>query len=94
MQLDKAVYFYIYSSIMDPVMKKAVALFEISGMTLDELGQAMGYQGKLTRQTAWQFLNKTADPRFSMVRKFCKAMGVTLEELVSEKNGKRKGQPE
>lgn len=83
--IDKRVYFYIYLPIMDPVMKKAVALFEKSGMTLDELGQAMGYKGKLTRQTAWQFLNKTTDPRFSMVRKFCKAVGVSLEELVSER---------
>jgi hypothetical protein len=37
---------------------------------------------------AWQFLNKVADPRISTLRKFAKAMGVSVEELVGDK---RKG---
>ncbi len=71
-------------------MKKAVAVFDKSGKTLDELGQAMGYEGDIARKSAWQFLNKTTDPRLSMLRKFAKAMGIPLSELVS---GKKKGQP-
>jgi hypothetical protein len=30
------------------------------------------------------FLTKTGDPRISMLRRFAKAMGVPLEELVAE----------
>ncbi len=66
-------------------MKRASALFEKSGKTLDELGVAMGYSGEVARKSAWQFLNKTTDPRLSMLRKFAKAIGVSLEELVAEK---------
>jgi transcriptional regulator with XRE-family HTH domain len=74
---------------MDAVMKRAAALFERSGKTLDQLGLDMGYKGEVARKSAWQFLNKTADPRLSMLRRFAKAMGVSLEELVSEKTGKK-----
>jgi len=67
---------------MDAAMKKAVKLFERSGKTLDELGVAMGYKGSVARKSAWQFLNKTTDPRLSMLRKFAKAMGVEVKELL------------
>jgi transcriptional regulator with XRE-family HTH domain len=70
---------------MDAAMKRAQALFAKSGKTLDELGAAMGYAGDVARKAAWQFLNKTADPRLSMLRRFAKALGVTVEELVGEK---------
>lgn len=70
-------------------MKRAAALFKKSGLTLDELGQRMGIEAKTARMSAWQFLNKTTDPRLSMLGKFAKAVGVSLEELVSEKPGKK-----
>jgi transcriptional regulator with XRE-family HTH domain len=70
---------------IDSAMKKAQDVFEQSGKTLDQLGEAMGYEGDVARKSAWQFLNKTADPRLSMLRRFAKAMGVTLEELVSDR---------
>ena len=76
----------------DPVMVKVVALFEQSGKTLDELGLAMGYPADSARKSIWQLLRQTGDPRISMLRKFAKAMDVTLEELVSDKPKKRKGQ--
>ena len=66
----------------DKAMERANALFKKSGKTLDQLGLAMGYSGDVARRAAWQFLNKTADPRLSMLRRFCKAMGVSVKDLV------------
>jgi transcriptional regulator with XRE-family HTH domain len=74
----------------DPVMKRAREIFEKSGKTLVELGVAMGSEGEVARKSAWQFLNKTSDPRFSMLRRFAQAMGISIEELVGEKKKKRK----
>lgn len=68
----------------DPAMIRAVMLFDRSGKSLDWLGQAMGYKGDVARKSAWQFLNKTTDPRLSMLRRFAKAMGVPITELVAE----------
>ena len=67
----------------DPIMKRVAVLFERSGMTLDALGESMGATKETARQSAWQFLNKTTDPRFSMLRRFAQAMGVSIEELVA-----------
>ena len=47
--------------------------------------------GDTARKAAWQFLHKTRDARLSMLRRFAKAVGVSIEELVAE--GKKKGQP-
>lgn len=63
-------------------MEKARALFEKSGLSLDELGQRMGYSGDTARKAAWQFLNKTADPRLSMLQRFAEAINVTIVDLV------------
>ena len=62
-------------------------LFEQSGKTMDQLGQDMGYSAAVARKAVWQFL-RSKDPRISMLRKFAKAMGVSLQELVAEKKGK------
>jgi transcriptional regulator with XRE-family HTH domain len=72
---------------VDPVMKKAVALFEASGKSLDQLGLDMGYEGDTARKAAWQFLNKTADPRLSMLRRFARALGVSIADLFDLKPG-------
>jgi transcriptional regulator with XRE-family HTH domain len=69
----------------DSAMLWARELFEKSGLTLDELGRRMGYEGDMARKSAWQFLNKTADPRLSMLRRFAVAVGVPVSELVTEK---------
>jgi len=66
----------------DPVMKKALKLFEESGKSLDEVGTAMGHSGETARKAAWQFLNKVHDPRLSSLRKFAAAMGVDVKELL------------
>jgi transcriptional regulator with XRE-family HTH domain len=67
---------------VDPAMKKAAELFAASGKSLEELGVAMGYKPETARKSAWQFLNMTTDPRLSMLRKFSKAMGVPVAQLV------------
>jgi hypothetical protein len=66
----------------DPVMKKVRALFEKSGLSLHELGLRMDYPERSARKSAWQFIQKTDDPRLSMLRRFAKAMGVDLKELL------------
>jgi transcriptional regulator with XRE-family HTH domain len=59
------------------------ALFKKSGLSLQALGIAMGYESGIARQSAFQFM-KSGDPRASMLRRFAKAMGVSVEELVRE----------
>ena len=61
---------------LETVMKKAQLLFDKSGLSLDELGRKMGADEKTARQTAWQFLKKTTDPRLSMLFRFAEALGV------------------
>jgi transcriptional regulator with XRE-family HTH domain len=68
----------------DRAIVRAREVFSASGKTLDEVGVAMGYETGVARKSAWQFLNKTTDPRLSMLRRFAKAMGVSVEELVRE----------
>lgn len=64
------------------VMARVRTLYEKSGLSLDELGQKMGYEGDAARKSVWQFLNKTTDPRLSMLQRFADAMGITLVDLV------------
>lgn len=68
----------------DAAMLRARELFEKSGLTLDELGQKMGYEGDVARKGAWRFLNRTDDPRLSTLRKFADAVGVPVAELLAE----------
>jgi len=51
-------------------------------MSLEALGVKMGYPKDTARKSAWQFINRTNDPRLSMIRRFARATGVTLSELV------------
>jgi hypothetical protein len=41
----------------------------------------MGYEPGIARQSAFQFM-KTGDPRVSMLRRFAKAMGINVKELI------------
>jgi len=76
----------------DKAMLRVRQLFEKSGFTLDELGQKMGYAGDMARKASWQFLNKTADPRLSMLRRFAQAIGIPVAELLydEKRNGRSK----
>lgn len=66
----------------DPVMKAIRSRFERSGLSLDALGEKMGYPKASARKSAWQFIHKTNDPRLSMLRKFADAVGVKLSTLL------------
>jgi transcriptional regulator with XRE-family HTH domain len=66
----------------DPAMRLVRKAFEKSGLSLDQLGQAMGYEGGTARKAAWQFLNKISDPRVSTLRRFAEAVGVDVKELL------------
>ncbi len=66
----------------DRVMAKAKALFEKSGMTLDELGQKMGHDAGTARRATWQLFNKVGDPRLSTVEKLADALGVQVKDLL------------
>ena len=68
----------------DSSMARIQDMFKRSGLTLHELGVKMGYAEDTARKSVWQFL-KTADPRISMLRRFAKAMGVPVEQLVTER---------
>jgi hypothetical protein len=55
-----------------------------AGMGLTELGRAMGLgDGRLAHAGAHQFLQRR-DPRISSVRKFARAVGVSVARLVRE----------
>jgi transcriptional regulator with XRE-family HTH domain len=66
----------------DPVMERVRSAAEASGLSLQEMGEKMGYDKEHARRSVWQFLNKTHDPRISMLRRFASAIGKTLGELV------------
>lgn len=67
----------------DPVMLRVRTHFEKSGLSLEQLGSRMGYAKATTaRNSAWQFLHRTNDPRISMLRRFAKALEIPLKDLV------------
>jgi hypothetical protein len=65
-------------------MRKVLRLFEESGLSLHELGLKMSYPERSARKSAWQFIQKTVDPRVSMLRRFAKAMGIRLLDLFKD----------
>jgi transcriptional regulator with XRE-family HTH domain len=65
-------------------MSRVKLLFERSGLSLDELGQRMGYSSAIARKSAWQFLNKTNDPRLSMIQKFADALSLSVTDVVKK----------
>lgn len=58
--------------------------FEASELSLEVLGEKMGYPKQSARKSAWQFIHRTNDPRLSMLRKFADAIGVKLSTLIRE----------
>jgi len=64
-------------------MDKVKVAFVKSKLSLVELGRRMGYETDgAAKKSAWQFLNKTNDPRLSMLRKFAAAVGVKVKSLI------------
>lgn len=64
------------------VMDNLRHLFERSGMTLNELGEGLGYQGPTAKKRAWFLLYRTSDPRISTVLAAAQTLGVKLSDLV------------
>lgn len=73
----------IASKIEDPVVRAVKERFEKSGMTLQELGEKMGYAPSVARQAAWQFLH-SGDPQVSMLRRFADAMKMSPATLLRD----------
>jgi transcriptional regulator with XRE-family HTH domain len=67
----------------DDVMDNIRSAFERSGMTLNELGEGLGYDGPTARKRAWLLLYRTSDPRISTVLAVAHALGVKADDLVS-----------
>jgi len=67
----------------DPVMQVVHARLEKSGLTYQQLGELMGYAPTSARQAVGQFL-KSGDPQISMLRRFSKAVGVSLSTLLKD----------
>lgn len=67
----------------DPVMQAIRDRLEKSGLTYQELGERMGYAPTTARQAVSQFL-KSGDPQIGTLRRFARAMDVTLVTLLKE----------
>jgi transcriptional regulator with XRE-family HTH domain len=57
--------------------------FTDSGLTLEAMGQKMGYESGVARRAVWQFLTKTKDPRLSTLIAFMRALDMPLEDLMA-----------
>ena len=66
----------------DGVMDNLRDAFERSGMTLNELGEGLGYHGPTARKRAWFLLYRTSDPRISTVIAVAETLGVQMSDLV------------
>jgi hypothetical protein len=64
------------------VMDNIRSAFEHSEMTLNELGEGLGYDRPTAKKRAWFLLYRTADPRISTVLTVAKTLGVKIEDLV------------
>jgi DNA-binding phage protein len=66
----------------DTVMDNMRNAFERSGMTLDQLGEGLGYKSPTARKRAWFLLYRTSDPRISTVLAVAQTLGVKISDLV------------
>ena len=64
------------------VMDNIRNAFERSGLTLNELGEGLGYDGPTAKKRAWLLLYRTSDPRISTVLAVAETLGVKISELV------------
>jgi hypothetical protein len=60
-------------------------------LSLQALGERMGFPAESARKSAWQFLQCKV-PRLDTLRRFAAASGVSIEELVAEPK-KPEGKP-
>jgi transcriptional regulator with XRE-family HTH domain len=62
-------------------MDRVREAFDASDLSMQELGEKMGYADTTARQAVSQFL-KSDDPRVSMVQKFAKAVGKKASDFI------------
>ena len=55
--------------------------YENSGLSMQEIGERMGYAPTSAHQAVSQFL-KSGDPQISMLRRFAEAIGISLQTLL------------
>ena len=70
----------------DPVMKSVSERFEASKLTQAQLGEKMGYAPTVARQAVSQFL-KSGDPHINTLRRFARALGISLATLIRQSGG-------
>ena len=66
----------------DSVMDNMRTAFERSGLTLDQLGEGLGYEGPTARKRAWFLLHRTYDPRISTVLAVAQTLRVKIGDFV------------
>jgi hypothetical protein len=66
----------------DGVMDNIRNAFGLWGMTLNELGEGLGYYGPTAKKRAWFLLHRTSDPRISTVLAVAETLGVKMSDLV------------
>ena len=66
----------------DRVMDNIRKAFERSGITLNQLGEGLGYNGPTAKKRAWFLLHRTPDPRISTVLAVAETLGVKIGDLV------------
>ena len=66
------------------VMNNIRQAFERSGMTLNQLGEGLGYHGPTAKKRAWQLIHRTTDPRLSTVLAVAETLGVKISDLVKK----------
>ena len=66
------------------VMDNIRSAFERSELTLNELGEGLGYDGPTARKRAWFLLYRTPDPRISTVLAVAQTLGVKIDELAKK----------
>ena len=68
----------------DGVMDKIRCAFKRSGMTLNQLGEGLGYHGPTATKRAWLLLYRTSDPRISTVLAVAETLGVEIGDLAKK----------
>lgn len=65
----------------DSVMDNIRAAFERSGLTLNQLGEGLGYEGPTAKKRARFLLYRTSDPRISTVLAVAQTLRVKIGDL-------------
>ena len=68
----------------DGVMNNIRSAFQRSKMTLNELGEGLGYHGPTAAKRAWFLLHRTSDPRISTVITVAETLGVEIGDLTKK----------